>query len=169
VLEGGDIRALSVASGHLPDTSLPWHEGNTALAGHRDTFFSARRRRSARRFPTLTERAAEFSPERAGNPASRRQTELGNTQTRAEKPWTSSCTSPDQCHGVLADARGIPRAPFGSLSRRRAMLYTIAVILLILWLLGFVSGYTIGAFIHVLLVIALVLLLVQLLSGRRVV
>jgi hypothetical protein len=49
------------------------------------------------------------------------------------------------------------------------MLYTIAVILLVLWLLGFVSGYTIGSFIHVLLVIALVLLLVQFLSGRRVV
>ena len=49
------------------------------------------------------------------------------------------------------------------------MLYTIAVILLILWLLGLVSGYTIGAFIHVLLVIAVVLVLVQLLSGRRVV
>ena len=49
------------------------------------------------------------------------------------------------------------------------MLYTIAVILLILWLLGFVGVYTIGAFIHVLLVIALVLLVVQLLSGRRVV
>jgi Family of unknown function (DUF5670) len=49
------------------------------------------------------------------------------------------------------------------------MLSTIAVILLILWLLGLVSGYTVGAFIHVLLVIALVLLLVQLLSGRRVV
>ena len=48
------------------------------------------------------------------------------------------------------------------------MLYTIAVVLLILWLLGLVSGYTIGAFIHVLLVIALVLLLVQFLSGRRV-
>ena len=48
------------------------------------------------------------------------------------------------------------------------MLYTIAVILLVLWLLGLVSGYTIGAFIHVLLVIALVLLLVQFLSGRRV-
>ena len=47
------------------------------------------------------------------------------------------------------------------------MLYTIAVILLILWLLGLVSGYTIGAFIHVLLVIALVLLLVQFVSGRR--
>ena len=49
------------------------------------------------------------------------------------------------------------------------MLYTIAVILLILWLLGLVSGYTIGAFIHVLLVVALVLLLVQFVSGRRVV
>ena len=49
------------------------------------------------------------------------------------------------------------------------MLYTLAVILLILWLLGFVSGYTVGAFIHVLLVIALVLVLVQFVSGRRVV
>ena len=49
------------------------------------------------------------------------------------------------------------------------MLYTVAVILLILWLLGFVGGYTIGAFIHVLLVVALVLFLVGLLSGRRLV
>ena len=49
------------------------------------------------------------------------------------------------------------------------MLYTIAVILLILWLLGVVSGYTLGAFIHVLLVIALVMLLFQFVSGRRVV
>jgi hypothetical protein len=49
------------------------------------------------------------------------------------------------------------------------MLYTIAVVLLVLWLLGFVSGYTIGAFIHVLLVIAVVLFLVGLVSGRRVV
>jgi hypothetical protein len=43
------------------------------------------------------------------------------------------------------------------------------VILLIMWLLGLVSGYTIGAFIHVLLVVALVLFLVALVSGRRVV
>jgi hypothetical protein len=49
------------------------------------------------------------------------------------------------------------------------VLYTIAVVLLILWLLGLVSGYTIGAFIHVLLVIALVLVFVQFVSGRRVV
>jgi hypothetical protein len=49
------------------------------------------------------------------------------------------------------------------------MLYTIAVVLLILWLLGLVSGYTLGAFIHVLLVIAVVMFLVGLLSGRRLV
>ena len=49
------------------------------------------------------------------------------------------------------------------------MLYTIAVILLILWLLGLVGGYAIGAFIHVLLVVAIVLFLVGLLTGRRVV
>jgi hypothetical protein len=49
------------------------------------------------------------------------------------------------------------------------MLYTLAVILLVLWLLGLVSGYTMGAFIHVLLVVAIVLFLVGLVSGRRVV
>lgn len=49
------------------------------------------------------------------------------------------------------------------------MLETIAVILIVLWLLGMVSGYTIGAFIHVLLVIAVVLFIVRLVSGRRVV
>lgn len=49
------------------------------------------------------------------------------------------------------------------------MLFTIAVVLLILWLLGLVTGYTIGAFIHVLLVIAIVLFLVGLVSGRRLV
>jgi hypothetical protein len=47
------------------------------------------------------------------------------------------------------------------------MLYTLAVILLVLWLLGLVSGYTIGAFIHVLLVVAIVLFLVGLIGGRR--
>jgi hypothetical protein len=48
------------------------------------------------------------------------------------------------------------------------VLYTIAVVLLLLWLLGLVSGYTIGAFIHVLLVVAVVLFLVGVISGRRV-
>lgn len=49
------------------------------------------------------------------------------------------------------------------------MLYTLAVILLIAWLLGIVGTYTIGSFVHVLLVIALVLFVVGLLSGRRTV
>jgi hypothetical protein len=47
------------------------------------------------------------------------------------------------------------------------VLYTLALILLILWLLGLVSGYTLGNFIYVLLVIAIVLFVVGLLSGRR--
>jgi hypothetical protein len=50
-----------------------------------------------------------------------------------------------------------------------AMLETIAVILIVLWLLGMVSGYTIGSFIHLLLVLAVVLFIVRLLTGRRVV
>ncbi len=47
------------------------------------------------------------------------------------------------------------------------MLYTIAVVLLILWLLGLVTSYTMGGVIHVLLVIALVMILVNFISGRR--
>jgi hypothetical protein len=47
------------------------------------------------------------------------------------------------------------------------MLYTIAAILIILWLLGLVTGYTIGSFIHVLLVIAVIMILINLFSGRR--
>ena len=47
------------------------------------------------------------------------------------------------------------------------MLWTIAVILLALWLLGFMSSYTMGGVIHVLLVIAIVMVLVRLIQGRR--
>ncbi len=47
------------------------------------------------------------------------------------------------------------------------MLYTIAVVLLVLWVLGLVSAYTMGGFIHVLLVIAVVMVLVNLIGGRR--
>jgi sortase A len=44
VAEGDDETTLKVAVGHLPDTPLPWHEGNSALAGHRDSFFRPLRR-----------------------------------------------------------------------------------------------------------------------------
>ena len=47
------------------------------------------------------------------------------------------------------------------------MLYTIAVILIVLWLLGFVTSYTMGGVIHVLLVIAIIMILVNLIRGRR--
>ncbi|AKU12188.1 hypothetical protein AzCIB_2293 [Azoarcus sp. CIB] len=48
------------------------------------------------------------------------------------------------------------------------MLYTIAVVLLVLWLLGLVSSTTLGGFIHILLVIAIVVVLIRLISGRGV-
>jgi hypothetical protein len=64
------------------------------------------------------------------------------------------CESSDSCQSRTA-------------RKRCTMLWTIFVILLVLWLLGVVSSYTLGGFIHILLVIALVVLLIQLISGRR--
>lgn len=60
----------------------------------------------------------------------------------------------------------------GTASRQREdadVLETLAIILIVLWLLGMVSGYTLGNFIWILLVIAVVLFVVRLISGRRVV
>ncbi|MCD6049623.1 MAG: hypothetical protein K0Q55_1026 [Verrucomicrobia bacterium] len=48
------------------------------------------------------------------------------------------------------------------------MLYTLALILIIAWLLGLVSSYTLGGFIHILLVVAIVVLLVQVIQGRKI-
>jgi hypothetical protein len=47
------------------------------------------------------------------------------------------------------------------------MLYTLAVVLIVLWLLGLISSYTMGGFIHVLLVIAIVVVLLRVINGRR--
>jgi len=49
------------------------------------------------------------------------------------------------------------------------MLYTIAIVLIILWLLGLVSSYTIGGLIHVLLVVAIVIVLLRVINGQKVV
>jgi hypothetical protein len=64
--------------------------------------------------------------------------------------------------------------PDGANARRTAnqtkeniMLYTIAMVLIILWLLGLVSGYALGGFIHILLVIAIVVILLRLISGQK--
>ena len=59
----------------------------------------------------------------------------------------------------------------GDTSKKRIliMLWTIAVILLVLWALGMVSSYTIGGLIHILLVVAVVMVLIRLIQGRRVI
>lgn len=49
------------------------------------------------------------------------------------------------------------------------MLWTIAVVLIVLWLLGLISGYAIGGFIHILLVVAVIMILVNIIQGRRAV
>lgn len=48
------------------------------------------------------------------------------------------------------------------------MLYTVALILIIAWLLGLVSAYTIGGFIHILLVVAIIIILVRVIQGRKI-
>jgi hypothetical protein len=48
------------------------------------------------------------------------------------------------------------------------MLWTVAVVLLVLWALGLVSGYTMGSFIHILLVIAVIVVLIRVIQGRKV-
>ena len=48
------------------------------------------------------------------------------------------------------------------------MLYTLALILIIAWLLGLVSSYTMGGFIHILLVVAIIVILVRLIQGKRI-
>jgi hypothetical protein len=55
----------------------------------------------------------------------------------------------------------------GGANKENAMLWTIAVILAVLWLLGLVSSYTIGGFIHILLVLAIITVLIRVIQGRR--
>jgi hypothetical protein len=62
----------------------------------------------------------------------------------------------------------MPKVDVATQPEERIMLYTIAVVLLILWLLGLVTSYTIGGFIHILLVVAIIMVLLRLISGRGV-
>jgi len=80
-------------------------------------------------------------------------------QTAGELPDRfSKCRS---CLHVPGDARA-------SSHGGKAMLETIAVVLVLLWLLGFVTSYTLGGFIHILLVLAVIVVLIRLIQGRRV-
>lgn len=85
------------------------------------------------------------------------------------KPKPPECLLNDQ---LVADhsVGGISTGMYPSIidkKRRITMLQTIAIILIVLWLLGLVSSYTMGGFIHVLLVIAVVIILLRLIQGRR--
>jgi mannose/fructose/N-acetylgalactosamine-specific phosphotransferase system component IID len=68
---------------------------------------------------------------------------------------------------VQASLDGNSNSAWNNLERIFDMLYTIAVVLVILWLLGLVTSYTMGGFIHILLVIAIVSILFNVISGRR--
>jgi len=69
--------------------------------------------------------------------------------------------------GPLLSSRFQPQLEIGAERRAFNVLWTIFVILLILWLLGMVSSYTLGGFIHILLVLAVVVLLIRVIQGRN--
>ena len=71
----------------------------------------------------------------------------------------------DRCRRVR-DCTGRQRAR--AIRKEDPMLWTIAVILIILWLLGLVSSYTMGGFVHILLVVAIIIVLVRVIQGRRI-
>lgn len=81
----------------------------------------------------------------------------------------------DDWHGASYTGRGGPQFMASLIETilyfqplDNVMLYTLALILIIAWLLGLVSSYTMGGFIHILLVVALVLLLVRVIQGKQV-
>jgi len=81
-------------------------------------------------------------------------------------------TSPWYLATYHMDGRALALSPIveqdlGGLQEKETMLWTITIILFILWLLGMVSSYTLGGWIHILLVLAVIVLIFNLLSGRR--
>jgi hypothetical protein len=91
-------------------------------------------------------------------------------------PWKQPVPPGDTCHrsskakrlSIFTRDGTRPPAILGALTEGRcAMLWTIFVILLVLWLLGMVSSYTLGGFIHILLVLAIVVVLIRVIQGRR--
>jgi hypothetical protein len=61
----------------------------------------------------------------------------------------------------------LPQKDFGGVRKESDMLWTVFVILLVLWLLGLMTSHTMGGFIHILLVIAIVVVLVRVIQGRK--
>lgn len=86
--------------------------------------------------------------------------ELARRRDRVGSGW--------RCGRPMAGGNYVNQQPGNRTTNRvHSMLYTIAVILLVLWLLGLVTSYTLGGFIHILLVFAVVMVLVNLITGRR--
>lgn len=69
---------------------------------------------------------------------------------------------------MIQATNGEPADKCGSMIAENNMLWTIAVILLVLWVLGLVTSYTLGGFIHVLIVLAVVTVLIRVIQGRRI-
>lgn len=92
--------------------------------------------------------------------------------TVVAQPWHGTTRAPSGSAdriGRRFPPRSLSPARQSSTDVRITMLWTLFVVLLLLWVLGVVSSYTLGGFIHLLLVLAVIAVLVQLLSGRRVV
>jgi nitrate reductase NapE component len=88
-------------------------------------------------------------------------------RTTVEVPAEFAPSRPD---AVVGDQRSPSRAaPSSSRDKETIMLFTIALVLFVLWALGLVSGYAMGGLIHMLLVVALIVVVLQFLSGRRAV
>jgi hypothetical protein len=68
---------------------------------------------------------------------------------------------------AMGRCRSAPAHAANNHKNKEPMLYTLAVVLIILWLLGLVTSYTMGGFVHILLVIAVVMILVNIIGGRR--
>jgi hypothetical protein len=100
---------------------------------------------------------------------------MKNTKRRLQKHYRPKTNNPYRLPTYVQLVanhfnRGIPTEMYHPIflkKRRNTMLQTIAIILIVLWLLGFVSSYTMGGFIHILLVIAVVIIILRLIQGRR--
>lgn len=92
---------------------------------------------------------------------------LGFAFNPQASPNEAICAAPAKKTLLKTSARAHWDTKEGKPKRRKVMLWTIFVILLVLWLLGLVSSYTLGGFIHILLVLAIVVLIINLVSGRR--
>ena len=95
----------------------------------------------------------------------------GHSSGDVPRPWNGTTRAAETCADCMVGGSValLLTARQSSTDVRMTMLWTLFVVLLLLWLLGVVSSYTLGGFIHLLLVLAVVAVVIQLISGRRAV